>query len=137
MSSSQSEHDVESAPSPLRRRLAGYPSFAHFVAKDKDAAIFRKFQHLSSRSLLYQQSYLHSLEEKLLSLDEDVKCLDNEEAQKVARHWDHYSATTECAVRHRELQQKIKVAIKEYRTYVSLQCIAFGRLTFVRNQMKR
>lgn len=129
MAPRQSERDVEFAPLPTGQRFAGYPSFAHFVAKDKDAAIFRKFQHLSARSLLYQQNHLHELEEQLLALDaEDGKSLDNDGAQKIARRWEHYSDNTERAVQHRGWQQKIKVAIKEYRTGVSLHCTALGRL---------
>ena len=29
-------------------RLDGYPSFAHFIARDADASIYRKYAHLSA-----------------------------------------------------------------------------------------
>lgn len=126
-SSGRTERNVELALSQPRRRLNGYPSFAHFIAKDREAAIYRKFAHLSARSLLYQQSYLHELEGQLASLDqEEAKCFDNEDAQKVARNWKHYSGDSECAVHHRDLQKKIKIAIKDYRKPVTKRIRSLG-----------
>ena len=116
MTSPRCQRDFELDLPPRSRRLEGYPSFAHFVAKDKEAAIYRKFQHLSARSLLYQQSYIHDLEHQLASLDEeDAKDIENEKAQQVARYWKSYSEDDGRAAQHRESQVKIKSAIKEYR----------------------
>ena len=44
-------------------KLEGYPSFAQFIARDGDAAIFRKYAQLSARNLLYLQSELYVLEQ--------------------------------------------------------------------------
>ena len=100
-------------------RLKGYPSFAQFIARDSDAAIYRKYSHLSARNLLYLQSDLHALEEQLQQLDrEDAKHIDNENAQNIARKWEMYSDTENArASQHRLLQEKIKTRIKEYRKY--------------------
>jgi hypothetical protein len=49
------------APQPPKH-LSGYPSFAAFISQDPDAAIYRKFERLSARNLLYLQSELHHLE---------------------------------------------------------------------------
>ncbi|KAL9599938.1 MAG: hypothetical protein Q9219_003500 [cf. Caloplaca sp. 3 TL-2023] len=99
-------------------RLQGYPSFADFIAADADAAIYRKYERLSARNLLYQQSELHELEEKLQKLDaEDHKERDtgNAESQRRARFWSHYKrADNERAKEHRELQAEIKAKLKEY-----------------------
>ena len=125
--SCQVERNVELALRQPRRRLNGYPSFAHFIARDREAAIYRKFAHLSARSLLYQQSQLHELERQLFDLDQqDAKCFDNEDSQKVARNWTHYSGDSECAVQHRDLQKKIKIAIKEYRKSASQSIGSLG-----------
>ena len=99
-------------------RLEGYPSFAHFIAKDGDAAIYRRYAHLSARNLLYLQSELHELEERLGCLDrENAKDLDDENAQKAARRWEHFvDVTNPRACQHMELQQKIRAKIKEYRS---------------------
>lgn len=104
-------------------RLDGYPSFAHFIAKDADAEIYRKYAHLSARNLLYLQSELHELEEQLGQLDrEDAKDIDNEEAQKAAREWKHYSDPENGrACQQKALQGKIRLKLKEYRVYPSHQ----------------
>ena len=51
--------------------LEGYPTFAEFMAKDQDAAIYRRFQSLSARSLLYQESELHDLERRSQEIDHE------------------------------------------------------------------
>ena len=114
-----SHSDVELAyfQSAPPARLEGYPSFAQFIARDGDAAIFRKYAHLSARSLLYLQSELHELDEQLRQLDrEDAKDVENEEPQKAAREWRYYSDRDNGrASQHRVLQGKIKLKLKEYR----------------------
>ena len=100
-------------------RLDGYPSFAHFIARDADASIYRKYAHLSARNLLYLQSELHELEEQLQQLDEeDAKHIDDELAQKAARYWTHYSDPDNArACQHKVLQEKIRLRLREYRAY--------------------
>ncbi|KAL8652115.1 MAG: hypothetical protein Q9226_004399 [Calogaya cf. arnoldii] len=127
MSQSNNSVDIELAQSPSRRlpstpRLPGYPSFAHFISQDGDAAIYRKYESLSARNLLYLQSELHELEGQLEEIDaEDAKnkVVDDQESQKIARLWHHYArADNGRAIRHRKLQVKIRAKIKEYRTYM-------------------
>lgn len=120
-------HLSMASPSRLPARLDGYPSFAQFIARDGDAAIFRKYAHLSARNLLYLQSELHELDVQLRQLDrEDAKDIDNEEAQKAAREWGHYcDPNNDRARQHRILQEKIKVMLKEYRSYTKYQCREF------------
>ncbi|KAL8730387.1 MAG: hypothetical protein Q9181_004684 [Wetmoreana brouardii] len=125
MSTSRQDVDFElGIPFPHRRaRLEGYPSFAHFIARDSDAAIYRKYSHLSARNLLYLQSELHELEERLKNLDkEDGKDTHNEEAQKAARNWNYYSdPRNERACQHRALQKEIRAKIKEYHEAMLLE----------------
>lgn len=101
------------------RRLDGYPTFAEFIAKDKDAAIYRRFENLSARNLLYLQSELHDLERQLEELDrKDAQDIGDANAQKAARLWTHYANdTNEQAIARRKLQRIIKKKIKEYRMY--------------------
>lgn len=121
MSTSRRSADIELAiPSTQRpTRLEGYPSFAQFIATDSDAAIYRKYSHLSARNLLYLQSELHELQERLQNLDrEDAKDEHNQDAQKVARNWKYYSDPLNAtACQHRGLQADIRMKIKEYRTW--------------------
>ena len=97
--------------------LDGYPSFAHFIARDGDAAIYRRFSHLSARNLLYLQSELHSLDDRLRILDaEDASDITNEEAPKAAREWRYLSDDANPRARlHREIHEQFRVKLKEYR----------------------
>ncbi|KAI4111716.1 MAG: hypothetical protein LQ338_008349, partial [Usnochroma carphineum] len=85
---------------------------------DADAAIYRKYEHLSARNLLYLRSELHELEGQLEELDaQDVKERNthDQESQKIARLWHHYSrAESERAIQHRELQAEIRLKLKTY-----------------------
>lgn len=102
--------------------LDGYPTFARFIAKDPDAAIYRKFESLSARNLLYQQSQLNDLEGQLEELDskdatEKAVDINNEAGERVARDWQHFAHDdNDRAELRRELQEKIKRHITEYRT---------------------
>jgi hypothetical protein len=51
------------------RRLEGYPLLARFIYTSADGAVFRKFTELNVRNLLYLQSELYSLEERLFEHD--------------------------------------------------------------------
>ena len=117
--SEMSDLDVELGHLSITRpaRLEGYPSFAHFIARDGDAAIFRQYAQLSARNLLYLQSELHELEERLRNLDrEDVKEVDNDEMRKAAREWRYYSDPNNGkAKRHKVLQKKITAKLTRYR----------------------
>ena len=110
--------ELELQSSAERRRLEGYPSFAEFIAKDKDAAIYRRYESLSARNLLYQQSELHELDKQVAKLDkEEAAKIENENAQKAARQWRHYvndQSDQGCA--RRALQDEIKVKLKAYRS---------------------
>ena len=110
--------ELELQSSAERRRLEGYPSFAEFIAKDKDAAIYRRYETLSARNLLYQQSEIHELEKKVAELDkEEAAKIENENAQQAARQWSYYAndqSDEGCA--RRALQDKIKAKMKAYRS---------------------
>ena len=112
----ESDVDLE-VMSASTRRLDGYPTFAEFIAKDKDAAIYRSFEYLSARNLLYLQSELHDLERQLEELDtKDAQDIGDVNAQKAARLWTHYANdTNQQAIARRTLQAEIKTKIKEYR----------------------
>jgi hypothetical protein len=100
-------------------RLEGYPSFATFIARDQDAAIYRKYEHLSARNLLYLQSEIHELEEQLYALDNADSKSSCFETEGAARAWHHYTSDSNTrAADHRALQGKIRTKIKEYRTFI-------------------
>lgn len=60
---------------PAPQRVAGYATLANFMAVDEVFCIFRKFEDLSIRNLLYLQDEICELEEKLQTLDQaDLHC---------------------------------------------------------------
>lgn len=68
--------------------VKGYPSLAAFIASDQDksTAIYRRFDRLSARNLLYLQSELQELEARQDALDaEDLQ--GDRQAKKSARNW--------------------------------------------------
>ena len=68
--------------------VRGYPSLAAFIASDRDksTAIYRRFDRLSARNLLYLQSELQELEERQDAFDaEDLH--GGREEKKSARNW--------------------------------------------------
>jgi hypothetical protein len=68
--------------------VKGYPSLAAFIASDRDksTAIYRRFDRLSARNLLYLQSELQELEERQDAFDaEDLH--GGREEKKSARNW--------------------------------------------------
>ena len=102
---------------PGRRYLEGFPSFSNFIARDRQEAIYRRFGSLSARNLLYQQSELHHLQNRLeLYEREDTQDLSNVPAQQRARLWSHFAFDDSDSARlRRELHDKIKRRMKEYR----------------------
>ena len=101
-------------------RLDGFPSFSHFIAGDRQEAIYRKFEYLSAHNLLYQQSELHHSEQQLETLDAEGECgLRNIAAQQRAREWNHFANDNDKNARiRRALQNKIGCKVKKYRRYL-------------------
>ena len=108
--------------------IEGYPSLSAFIARDRDAAIYRKYARLSARSLLYQQSELHALERQLDEFDAaEARDIENEEARKAAVLWEYYSSAQSQPARNRRvLQAKIKRKLKEYRMFFFSICSCLG-----------
>ncbi|KAH0542511.1 hypothetical protein FGG08_003107 [Glutinoglossum americanum] len=105
-----------------KRYINGFPSLAAFIADDKykSAAIYRRFDRLSSRNLLYLQSKLVELEAEQDGYDaEDLKDSDMV-AKQCARSWSDFAQNAALENRHRErermvLAEKIRGTLKEYR----------------------
>ncbi|KAF2269358.1 hypothetical protein CC78DRAFT_612345 [Lojkania enalia] len=101
--------------------LTGFPSLAAFIASDRDktTAIFRRFDELAARNLLYYQSELAELESKLRAFDQHDLNADMETKQ-CARTWEHFrkAAAQEHNIIQKErmeLMQRIRRTMKEYR----------------------
>lgn len=111
---------VDEATSP---QLEGYAAVADWIALDPDneTFVFRKFDELAARNLLYIQSELLCIEKELAALDRQ----DAEEAREdmdvkdAARTWEVLSRRSEAghgdSKRRVELINRLRAKMKEYR----------------------
>jgi hypothetical protein len=56
-------------PEPAFASFSSYESFSQFIASDNELSLYRNFRTLSSRNLLYLQSALTELENRLKEFD--------------------------------------------------------------------
>lgn len=101
-----------------------YPSFADFIASDAELSVFKRFDGLSSRNLLYLQSELLDLQAQLHEFDiEDY----NEKTGEVllsAKCWETFAARAEEHPRENERMEvirKIRPLMKEYQEALVLR----------------
>ena len=102
--------------------VKGYPSLAAFIASDcdKSIAIYRRFDRLSARNLLYLQSELVELEARQDALDAEY-LRGTTEDKKSARNWHTLKLRAaepgNTAEKERvEISEEIRKKFKEYRT---------------------
>lgn len=123
--------DIEQGRYHDPARLDGFPALAYFIGEDTDAEIYRRFNRLGARNLLYLQSIVNELEKKLNDLDKhDAEhAAGNPKIRLCARRYGDlrfYAAaadedSTECgmpnqhAMERVELHRQIAEAMKEYR----------------------
>jgi len=101
--------------------VPGYPSLAAFIASDPDhgTAVYRRFDRLSARNLLYVQAELVTLEKKQDELDQHDLNSDNIDAKDKARNWETLLTRAESGSDD-EAKERVQVAkgirekIKEY-----------------------
>lgn len=115
--------------------IKGFPSLTAFIASDSEhsTAIYKRFDRLSSRNLLYYQSELADLEAKQDYLDR----LDLQEgidgAQERARNWRRLIKDANIpgspAEEQLKLAMQIREKLKEYRAQISLFC-NYGELIY-------
>ena len=87
----------------------GFASLAAFIASDPDntSTIYRRFERLAARNLLYLQSRLQKLEAMLDELDEQVLQTHDEDSKSAATSWEDF----ECLSKYREDEkQRMEVA---------------------------
>jgi hypothetical protein len=114
------------------RYVSGFPSLSAFIASDPDhsTAIFKRFDRLSARNLLYLQSELAELQARQDALDrEDQKAAQTDswrEVKESARDWNAFVASaadngSERAKAQMDLVEQIRVKLKEYHEAVLMQ----------------
>jgi hypothetical protein len=114
-------------------RLDGFPALAYFIGEDTDAEIFRRFNRLGARNLLYLQSVVNDLERKLEDLDKhdaehaagnpmirlSARIYSRLRTNTTARNGDSLEdgISSIYALERIELHKEIAVAMKRYREY--------------------
>jgi hypothetical protein len=102
------------------QQLHGYPSLASFIVSDDDKStfIFRRFDRLSTRNLLYLQSELAELEARQNAFDaEDVEGTMTD--KQCARNWADFknqSQENERQGKRMALVKDIREKLEEYST---------------------
>jgi hypothetical protein len=119
-----SSADIELGALPAVDR-DGYRAVAAWIARDPDneTFIYRRFDQLSARNLLYLQSELLALERRLEQLDTETAKSADMELKDSARRWEIFSKNAENRVEERarmDLVFEIRAKIKEYRKSESL-----------------
>jgi hypothetical protein len=113
---SKSGHDAESTI----HHLTGYPSLAAFVASDRDRStlIYKRFDELAVRNLLYLQSELAELHSRQRAFDQEDLAADLPTKQ-CARNFSDFKtkvlADDPKQKERWELVKKVRETMKEYR----------------------
>ena len=108
--------------------LNGFPELSKYIGSSSEFAIFRKFETLSARSLLYLQSQLLDIETQLKRYDckdrEAIKAFAANAADVVsaAKDWRSFErcsqAPDSCQMEKMKLVFKMRRVLKEYRKAV-------------------
>jgi len=99
----------------------GFAAVASWIALDPDSEtfVFRKFDELSARNLLYMQARISVLERKLKAMDKEVSQSDDMTVKDGARTWEvlveQSGDGAPGARRQMELIDEIGDALKKYR----------------------
>jgi hypothetical protein len=97
--------------------FSGYATFSSFVASDPELSIFRGFQQLGSRNLLYLQSELLELENQLREFDQDDAQKADLDVMLSSKCWEVCSARAQEQPREAERMEvicRIRKLTKEY-----------------------
>lgn len=104
----------------------GHASFARFISSDPELSVYRRFNHISARNILYLQSELTELEQCLREFDAEDRReerLGNTDHLLCTRCWSTFSTRAQSPGREKEKMElilRIRVLVKEYRMFVCL-----------------
>jgi hypothetical protein len=113
--------DVEA--SKYLDRHNGFASAAAFISSDPDNEpfLYRKFDELAARNLLYLQCEILALESRLNKLDESTRFSGDPDIIEATRSWEVFIEQVEKqdqdAQKKMGLIMQIRAKLKEYRKY--------------------
>lgn len=108
---------------PEKPPLTGYPSFSALISSDPDLQIYRRFNRLSARNLLYLQSELLEAERRLDEFDKvdqhDVAYYGDLDVMLSIRCWESFARKANGGSAREgermELIGRVRGLVKEYR----------------------
>lgn len=114
--------DTEATAGMTLAPLDGFPSLASFIASDPDhtSLVFKRFDRLAARNLLYLQSELAELQTRQDEFDaeDQVLGLGNFHAKECAMNWESFrdaaEADNEKQKERMKLVTDIRAKLKEY-----------------------
>ncbi|KAK3334205.1 hypothetical protein B0T19DRAFT_420296 [Cercophora scortea] len=100
-----------------RSYVDGYPSLAAFIASDRDgtAIIFKRFNRLAARNLLFLQSEIAELQAQLDAFDTQDSDISNQETMQSLRNWNDYKARASTNPSRMNLVRQIRETLRDYR----------------------
>lgn len=112
--------DDKTDPEARRHYLSGFPSLANFIASDRDRTtlIYKRYDELAARNLLYLQSELAELESEQRKFDEQDFVSDMPTKQCARNFGEFQEAVQANDARQKErwdLVKQIRETLKEYR----------------------
>ena len=119
--------DVENAMASAAKRSAavsdGYPAIANFIASDPDheSYVFRRFNNLTARRLLYMQSEVLELEDRLATFDRQAARSNDHALQSSLRCWETIESNSKSDVAGKSLKDlidEIEVKLNRYRKLI-------------------
>ncbi|KAF2852198.1 hypothetical protein T440DRAFT_466903 [Plenodomus tracheiphilus IPT5] len=108
------------------QRLSGFPSLASFISSDRDRTtlIYKRFDELAARNLIYLQSELVELQSKQRAFDEEDLTSDLYTKQRARNFADFDKAVQAGDSKQKErwnLMLEIREKLKEYREAMLLE----------------
>lgn len=100
----------------------GFPALSNFLSSSPNAEnfIFKRFDRLAARSLLYYQSELAQLEQSLDKLDKEEWEILDWVGQECAHRWEHFEEKRTSDPRQKErwnIILRARTVLREYSNY--------------------
>lgn len=120
-------------PPPAPCQKSGYAAVANWISlnHDNEAFVFRKFDELAARNLLYLQSELLHLEGRIQELDEKDAASDDLDVKDAARTWEvlveRAEAGDEAAKTRMSLIAELRTKLDKYRELFSSSLLYLGK----------
>ncbi|EWC44254.1 hypothetical protein DRE_01080 [Drechslerella stenobrocha 248] len=119
---SKSRDPEKDAPMKNPTFAPGYPSTAAIISTDAEMSVYRRFDRLNARNILYYQAELMYIESEMDKLDEEDRLNGDTAAGSHLRHfkdlWENYQ--DDRVMKRKGLIQDMRYLLKEYNKCISV-----------------